>query len=314
MSNEQKVLEVKVGLFVFVGLAAIAVMAVQFGRLGQGLTNFYPLTVEFKNASGLVKNSDVQLSGAIIGHVSEKPYVAADRIGTVMVKLNIRDSIKLPRNSTFVIGSSGLLGDKFVEIAPPLGFDAASFNPANAEQAYAPGETVAGSSPTGLDEITKKVGARLDDLSTTLNVINQKLPKLLSNENLDNLSETFSNVRSTSAGLNKVSGQLSELIVGGKEVLDTAKTTVKSADKTMQSANAAIADVRDAVQTTHGILKSVQSGNGAVPTLLTNPAVANDLKALISNIRKHGLLFYKNSYPETKSNEEAMLGRKPTTR
>ena len=66
MNNDEKNLEIKVGIFVFIGLIAIAIMAVQFGRLGQGLAKYYPLKVEFPNASGLLKNSDVQLAGAIV--------------------------------------------------------------------------------------------------------------------------------------------------------------------------------------------------------------------------------------------------------
>jgi hypothetical protein len=32
-----------------------------------------------------------------------------------------------------------------------------------------------------------------------------------------------------------------------------------------------------------------------VPLLLTNQAVADDLRALISNLRRHGVLFYRDS-------------------
>ena len=64
MSTDQKILEIKVGVFVLIGLVVIAAMAIQFGRLGQGMTKDYPITVQFPNAGGLMKNSDVRRLGS----------------------------------------------------------------------------------------------------------------------------------------------------------------------------------------------------------------------------------------------------------
>ncbi len=43
------------------------------------------------------------------------------------------------------------------------------------------------------------------------------------------------------------------------------------------------------------MLESAQSGPGAIPMLLGNSEVAENLRALISNLRKHGVLFYRDS-------------------
>src|SRR5215210_6385838 len=106
MSEEKRALEFKVGLFVFIGLVFIAVMIVKFGQVGQGFRKFYPLIVDFPNAGGLIKNSDVQLAGARIGYVADKPQIAANA-GTVTVPLRIVEGIKIPRKSRFQVGSSG---------------------------------------------------------------------------------------------------------------------------------------------------------------------------------------------------------------
>jgi hypothetical protein len=39
----------------------------------------------------------------------------------------------------------------------------------------------------------------------------------------------------------------------------------------------------------------VTSGDGLLTMLLTNEEVANNLRALISNLRRHGILFYRDS-------------------
>ena len=62
--------ELKVGVFVFIGLAMIGALVVQFGRLGEGLKTYYTVTIRFADASGLLKGSDVLLAGARIGKVA----------------------------------------------------------------------------------------------------------------------------------------------------------------------------------------------------------------------------------------------------
>src|SRR5271166_4214156 len=112
--NREQALELKAGVFVLIGLVFIAMMAFKFGRLGQGLfQQYYPITVTFPSADGLIKNSDVTLAGARIGYVADKPAIAPGGTG-VSVDLEILSNVKVPRQTTFVVGSSGLLGDKFV--------------------------------------------------------------------------------------------------------------------------------------------------------------------------------------------------------
>ncbi len=317
MSNDQKGLEIKVGMFVFAGLIAIAVMAVEFGRLGQGLTKYYPVTVEFPNASGLVKNADVQLAGAIIGHVADHPQLLPGHIGTVFVTLEIQEGVKLPNKSSFIIGSSGLLGDKFVQVAPPDGFDQAKFNPQDASQIILSGTTITTGTPedgiAALQKLVKekieKLSDNLDQLKITLDEVNTRLPKLLSDENLNNLSTTFANVKTTSDNFAAASKKIDDVIVGAKGVVSTAKETISGAKETIDTAKQAMAtvngaatdirgavkDARGVVQSASALLKTASSGPGSISMLLGNREVADNLRALISNIRRHGLLFYKDN-------------------
>src|SRR5205814_4997495 len=113
-----KTLELKVGAFVLVGLGVLAVLLVQFGRLGEGFQHYYPLLVKFPDASGLLKGSDVLLSGAKIGYVSAGPRLAESGQG-VDVPLRVFDFVKIPAGSRFTIGSSGLPGDRFGGLRAP---------------------------------------------------------------------------------------------------------------------------------------------------------------------------------------------------
>src|SRR6202043_4203837 len=100
MNRHERGLEFKVGIFVFVGLAMLAALVVQFGRVGEGLKTYYGLTVQFDDASGLLKSSDVLLAGAKIGRVAGGPRLA--KVGNgVEVPLQIFDYVKIPAGSKF---------------------------------------------------------------------------------------------------------------------------------------------------------------------------------------------------------------------
>src|SRR5438034_935608 len=194
MNRHERGLEFKVGIFVFVGLAMLGALLVQFGRLGEGFKAYYPLTVRFTNASGLLKGSDVLLAGARIGSVAGGPRLVREG-GGVAVPLKIYDYVKIPLGSKFTVGSTGLLGDRFVTVTPPQG------------------------PPTGY--------------------------------------------------------------VAKNAFVDTRK-----------------------------VIRTATQGKGLVATLLNNQELANDLHALISNLRAHGVLFYRDTVATTQA--KAPEQTKPT--
>ncbi len=149
MNRHERGLEFKVGVFVFVGLAMLGALVVQFGRLGEGLKTYYALTVGFTDASGLLKGSDVLLAGARIGKVSGGPRMVREGQG-VDVPLKIYEYIKIPEGSKFTVGSSGLLGDRFVNVMMP---------PGKPKAFLAPNTYINGTRETGIDDLTREGGA-----------------------------------------------------------------------------------------------------------------------------------------------------------
>ncbi len=76
----------------------------------------YALSADFANVSGIAAGSDVRIGGIKIGVVEHldidtKTYQA-------VATLRVEDKIKLPKDSSAAIQSSGLLGDKFVTLQP----------------------------------------------------------------------------------------------------------------------------------------------------------------------------------------------------
>lgn len=296
-NQTEKTLELKVGAFVFIGLAVLAALVVQFGRVGEGFKTYYGLTIRFPDASGLLKGSDVLLAGAKIGRVSDGPRLARSGQG-VDVPLRIFDYVKIPAGSKFTVGSSGLLGDRFVAVTMPPG-EPAEFIPKNA--------AIAGTRETGLDDLTREGGFLVNDLRGAVQNVNATVTRLndqaLSPENMQNLKASIEHLNTATAALAESSKKI-------EAVLDKADGTMVSAKKAADDVQVAIADARKTIQAATQVMQEATHGKGLLATLLTNQELAKDLRALVSNLRDHGVLFYRDSAANT---EARATERKPET-
>ncbi len=275
MNRHERGLEFKVGAFVFVGLAMLGALVVQFGRLGEGLKTYYALTVGFTDASGLLKGSDVLLAGARIGKVSGGPRMVREGQG-VEVPLKIYEYIKIPEGSKFTVGSSGLLGDRFVNVVMP---------PGKPKAFLAPNTYISGARETGIDDLTREGGALVKDLRGTV----QKIDTTVNRLNEDTLSSgNMENLKSSLEHLNHATGALAESSKKLDGVIQQADSTMASAKKAADNLQNAIGDARTA-------LRGATQGKGLVATLLNDQKLADDLHALITNLRAHGVLFYRDT-------------------
>ena len=277
MNRHERGLEFKVGIFVFIGCAALAGLLLKFGRLGEGIKTYYQLTVRFADASGLLTNSDVLLAGAKIGRVAGGPRLVREGPG-VYVPLRIFDYVKIPVGSKFTVGSSGLLGDRFVTVTPPTGTPSGYIE----KDAF-----VDGTRETGFDDLTRQGNELVGDVRTTVKKLNEET---LSAQNMENLKASLQHLNQASTALAESSKKLDGVI--------------QSADSTMVSAKQAADGLQNAIADTRKVLRSAMQGKGLVAALLNDQQLANDLHALVSNLRNHGVLFYRDSAAPTQSNPQ----------
>ena len=304
-------LEFRVGLFVLLGLAVIGYMAVEFGRFGTTLKPSYQVTVELPNASGLLKNSKVLLAGATVGTVTDAPQVLEHARG-VSVHLKIFRPIQIPRNAQVVVGSSGLLGDRYVDVIT---------KPRDEGGYYQPGETIPGIREEGMDDLTREGGLLVGDLRATVANLNNTITRinrdLLKDETFKNLQEslehlnaTTRNFQATSEKLSGIADDVHGVVADAHGVVDRAGGAVDTAKETLTSAKVAADDVQGAVADARKVLASAKTvtdeavhGHGLIATLMSDPKLADNLTALISNLRRSGVLFYKDrpapGVPET---------------
>lgn len=213
-------LEIKVGVFVLAGLAAMAMLIMAFGKFGNYLKKTYPIVVEFQDARDILKNSKVLWRGAQVGVVADTPAYHAGQ-DFVELTLKIDAGIQIPTGSKFRIDQYGMLGDRFVRVVPPEKGDGTFLTA---------GSRVQGEQEAGLNAMLASAGPALEEIRSA-----------------------------------------------ARRVDEFAKTAT-------------------------GLVQEAEKGRGPLYTIMKDEKMANDMKALMANLRKHGPLFYSDdtAQPEEK--------------
>ena len=230
-SSESRTLEFRVGLFMLFGLAIIGYMVVTVGRFSTGFVKYYPLTVELPNASGLLRNSKVLLAGATIG-TAGSPEVLPDGQGGPRAGLDRRAGQDLAQRADRLVGSSGLMGDRFVDVLMPSVPEGGVFGP---------GEVVKGSRASGMDDLEAEGGKLVGDLRATVANLNGTITRVNTelltpamfqglHDSVANLSATTKNFQAASEKLNGVLDDARGTVAQAKGAMDGATATMTSAE------------------------------------------------------------------------------------
>lgn len=110
-------IDVWVGLFVLVGAAAILFLALQAANLlSLSFEPTYRVTAQFDNAGGLKPKAAVRSAGVVVGRVESIGF--DDQVFQANVVLALESRYAFPKDSSFKILTSGLLGEQYVGIEP----------------------------------------------------------------------------------------------------------------------------------------------------------------------------------------------------
>lgn len=116
--NNNKLVELLVGIFILAGIAALVVLAFRVSGLsfysGQDI---YHVTARFDNIGGLKVRAPVRIAGVQIGEVES--ITIDPKIFKAVVTLAIQNSQnELPVDTVANIQTEGLLGSNFVSLTP----------------------------------------------------------------------------------------------------------------------------------------------------------------------------------------------------
>ncbi len=107
-------LEMSVGVFMVVGLLAIAYLTLNLGGLEIFGGDYYKVHASFSSVSGLKRGARVEIAGVQVGKVSRITLVddQAD------VELSLKPKVKIGSDVFASIKTQGIIGDKFVQLTP----------------------------------------------------------------------------------------------------------------------------------------------------------------------------------------------------
>jgi phospholipid/cholesterol/gamma-HCH transport system substrate-binding protein len=104
-----------VGVFVLLGLGALAWLSLSVGGLSLGRGGGLVLYANFTEIAGLKPRAPVVIAGVKVGDVES---IALAEGFAARVRIVVEESLALPVDTSASIVTSGLLGDRYIELQP----------------------------------------------------------------------------------------------------------------------------------------------------------------------------------------------------
>ncbi|MFZ4774676.1 MAG: outer membrane lipid asymmetry maintenance protein MlaD [Terrimicrobiaceae bacterium] len=109
-------LELLVGIFVLLGIAAVVYLTIKLGSGSLIGSDTYLVEARFANAGGLHSGSSALVAGVTVGRVESVRIDPSDFSAIATIRL--QSAIRIPSDSMASIKTSGLIGDKYVSLSP----------------------------------------------------------------------------------------------------------------------------------------------------------------------------------------------------
>ncbi len=242
--------QVKVGIFIFLGLLAFLISIYLLGGDRAILKSYYTLHARFDQVQGLAPGSVVSLSGVTVGNVSEINFLNSGRTLNVQMKIDTSYKDKITEGSQVEVRTQGALGDKYIYIIPgkidaPIMAENGILNKAEATD-FIGVLTENGDQATKIFEI-------IDEMHKTM--------KSLNHEN--RMSRLIGNLTLASESASKSMDLTYDLL---KEIKGSQKQDNK---------------IRTSLDKLDRILSKIDRGEGTLGALINDPSVHQQLKSML---------------------------------
>jgi len=236
-----------------VAMVILAYMSFRVGEYGFGLREGYTVSAVFESVSGLKRDAFVQIAGVEVGRVERISL----KNGRAEVVMRIIPSVRLEKDVTASLRTYGILGDKYVDIAP-----------GTPESGYLPegGEIVYVEMPADLDKLLRELGTIANDVMAVTASLRHVIG---GDEGEANLRSIVENTRDLMVNLNRVVersdksfGQLSE--------------SLTAASREMQRTFTALSDISE----------RISRGEGTLGQLVENRELFDNLTTTVASIQK----------------------------
>lgn len=165
MADKSKSLELKVGIFVFIGLVILTWFVLWIGDF-KLMKVGYNIKVIFGFANGIKVGAPLRLAGVDLGEVKEIKLTHDEASGNTKVVITawIDTDAKIPKDSRAWVNTLGLLGEKYLEVIPGKDY----------QNLLSPGDMLIGEDPTSVQEVTdlaKEVSLQAKEAISNLNAV-----------------------------------------------------------------------------------------------------------------------------------------------
>lgn len=266
----------------FVGLLAILAIALAVVGVAytndrpEGIAGVYHVVATFPSAEGVYATTPIRVAGVPIGAVSRVELDGSH----ARVELEIEGNVQLPTDSVVVLGSEGILGDKFLRVIP-----------GKAAGLLKEGDTIARDT-AGLDlEVLQKQAGLI---AADVQVITKNLATLTGDQGMqDSLKSTLANVEALSASLRDLTaGNRSEfeaIAQNLREVSEALKAVVGTKGTGVDAELAAIRTTTDTLDRTalhvESIMARIDRGEGTLGGLINNPETLDTVNATLAEVQ-----------------------------
>ena len=308
-------LEVKVGLFVFIGLVLLASLLIQFSKGTTFFRQTYDILLRAPTVGGLKPRAQVLMSGVQVGTVRD---MRLDPDGTsVTIVLRIYQGYRIRKGARFVIETAGFLGDQYIAIRPTK----------NEGPFYQPNDGARAEAPLDVQEVARSAAGLLVHIDSAATNINDALldarRTFLSGRSLTNLTATVDNLHAVSersiAVVDNVSAlvetnrpaiaaSVSNLLYFSDQINEAAQAARELVATNSPEIDAAVHNVESSSATLRELLDGVHAGKGLAGNLLENEEIAANVSRIVdnlsittSNLNRLGLwgILWKHKPPRT---------------
>lgn len=295
MANAQPHNNIKLGVFVLAGLLLFILTLYVIGKNENYFGSNFELKARFANVNGLVNGDNIRFAGIQAGTVKRITLINDTAIEVTLLLDNaMRPFIRT--NALASIGSEGLMGNKIINIQPVTG-------PAALVQ---PGDHLPVEKIVGTDEMLAtlaKTNNNIEDISEDLKGTIRRINSSTALWTILNDGSLARNLRSSLAAINQASQNANALTTDLRVVMadtragkgsvgallrDTAlSSNLTQAVEKIRSAGVRTDQLVTSLQETiDSIHQDVTGGQGAVHSLLKDPALVTSLNASMENIRQ----------------------------
>lgn len=277
-------LEAKVGAFTLLGLILLILAMALLSGVRPGSSKGYGLDIGFAQAVGLNSGNDVCYAGVRIGKVE-----AVEPSGTGMVaRVKIESDVKIPKKSSVTVSSNGVMGGKFINIAPA--------QDADLTDCYGDGDFIYGIQEATMDDMMANLNTaviKVQDLLDSMNAImgdkdtQQALKSVTRNmqsitDNIDSLTATLANMVNVSEGdIRQMAQNMNQMTGSLMRTADSLEVMVQNFSGDGQTG----ANMKEAIANLATTSKRIEHMAEALEDVVTDPQVADDLKATLHNVR-----------------------------